>query len=484
MTRGLTGGVVLAFVLAGSLAAQQDGVANRVVGALDTRLIQPDCKLDGGGDFRVSSGKTYLKTGIEGTGDPINRINALKNGARVITEAITTAGQTKNPAAWYYLGRIYLQQGDVVGADSAFNRAQALAPACKDDIKKYRYRGWAALVNAGQTFRQAKQNDSAMVMFRAANVLDQTLPLSYVFMADLFNELGQNDSAIVYFGKGAASDTKDANMVKARDQAAFNYGVLLLNSNRAKDAVPALQRYRSLQPDDVAGKKALAQAFRAAGMVDSAKVLESELISSAGGAPSGGAAAAGGEVSEDDLMDFAVKQFNDKNYKDAAATFAKVLAANPWNRDALFNQANAYLALSDGAGTATAAEKLIEIEPLSEYDHSLRIQGYKLAKNQDGIYKAVVAHEALPVNVEVQSFKLTSGGATFDAKVTGREARDENNKIIPAKPLTLVIDFLGADGSVVGSAETPVPVLKAGESRNLSVPGTGAGIRAWRYKVK
>jgi tetratricopeptide (TPR) repeat protein len=481
MTKVLSGGMLLALAVAAPLAAQQqDGVQSRVVGSLDTRMLQPDCKLDGG-DFRVSSGKTYLKTGIEGTGDPINRVNALKNGVRVITEAITTSGQAKSSAAWYYLGRLYIQQGDLVGADSAFTKAQVLAPACKDDIKKYRYRVWAALVNAGQTMRQAKQNDSALIMFRSANLMDQTLPLANVFLADLFNDQGQQDSATFYFGKAAASETKDPNMVKARDQAAFNYGVMLLNSNRAKEAVPALQRYRSFQPDDVAGKKALAQAFRAAGMADSAQVLEKELISSATSQPSG---AAGGEVSEDDLMDIAVKQFNDKNYKEAAATFQKVISQNPWNRDAVFNQANAYLALSDGASLAAAAEKLIAIEPLSEYDHSLRIQGYKIAKNQDGIYKAVVAHEGLPVNVEVQSFKLTGEGATLDAKVTGREARDENNKIIPAKPLTLAVDFLGADGSVVGSAEAPVPVLKAGETQALSVPAKGHGIRAWRYKVK
>src|SRR5262249_20624162 len=162
----------------------------------------------------------------------------------------------------------------------------------------------------------------------------------------------------------------------------------------------------------------LAQAFRAAGMADSAQVLEKDLIATSGGQSSAGGAA-GGEVSEDDLVDIAVKQFNDKNYKEAAATFDKVIARNPWNRDAVFNQANAYLALGDGASLAATAEKLIAIEPLSEYDHSLRIQGYKLAKNQDGIYKAVVGHEALPVNVEIQSFKLSADGATLEAKVTG-----------------------------------------------------------------
>jgi len=470
---------MLALLVAAPLAAQQDGIQSRVLAALDTRLVQPGCKMDGGGDFRVSSGKTYLKTGIEGTGDPINRVNALKNGSRVITEAITTANQEKNPSAWYFLGRIYLQQGDVVGADSAFTRAVALAPACKDDIQKYRYRVWASLVNAGQTFRQAKQDDSALVMFRAANVIDQNLPLAFVFMGDLFNDRNQADSALYYFGRGAATEPTDANMVKARNQAAFNYGVLLLNAGRGKEAVTALQRYRALQPEDVTAKKAMAQAFRAAGMPDSAQALERELIATSAQAPD-----PSGEVSEDDLVDIAVKQFNDKNYKEAAATFDKVIAKNPWNRDAVFNQANAYLALSDGAKLAATAEKLIAIEPLAEYDHSLRIQGYKLSGNKDGLYKAVVGREALLVNVEVQGFKLAGGGATLSAKVTGREARDENNKIIPARALTLVVDFLGDAGSVVASQEAQIKALKAGESQPLSAEGKGAGIKAWRYSVK
>lgn len=478
MTKGFTGAMILALAATPLAAQQPNGVQSRVTASLDTKMVQPDCKLDGG-DFRVSSGKTYLKTGIE-TAAEINRINALKNGVRVTTEAITTAGQSKSSAAWYWLGRLYIQQGDVAGADSAFTRAEQLAPGCKDDIKKYRYRAWAALVNQGQTFRQAKQTDSAMVMFRAANQIDPNLPLAPVFMADIFNDLGQTDSAIYYFGKGAASDTKDANLVKARDQAAFNYGVLLLNNSRAKEAVPALQRYRALQPDDVAGKKALSQAFRATGMVDSAQALEKELIAGAGQT----SGAATGEVSEDDLQDIAVKQFNDKNYKDAAATFEKVIAQNPYNRDAVFNLANAYLALSDGPSLAATAEKLIAIEPLSEYDHSLRINGYKLAKNTDGIYKAVVGHEALLVNVEVTSFKPTGDGATLAAKLTGREARDENNKVIAPKVQAIVVEFLGQGGTVVGTADATIPALKAGEASTLSVSGKGAGIRAWRYHLK
>jgi tetratricopeptide (TPR) repeat protein len=479
MTKGLVGAMLVALVAAPLAAQEQDGIQSRVLTAMDTRFMQPECKLDGSGDFRVSSGKVYLKTGIEGTGDPINKVNALKNGVRVITEAITTANQGKNPAAWYYLGRIYLQQGDLAGADSAFIRAQALAPACKDDIQKYRYRAWAALVNAGQTFRQAKQDDSAIVMFQAANQIHQSLPLGYVFLADVYNDRGMADSALYYFGKGAATEPTDPKLIKARDQSAFNYGVMLLNAGRKEEAVVALRRYRTLQPDDVTAKKAMAQAFRAAGMADSAQLLEKDLIAAAG-AGSG----ATGEVSEDDLMEFAVKQFTDKNYQEAAGTFAKVLAKDPWNRDAAYNQANAYLALSDGVNLAKSAEHLLTIEPLADYDHQLRIQGYKLANNQDGVYKAVVAREGAPLNIEVAGFKITGEGATLSAKVTRREARDEANKVIPAKAASITVEFLARDGSVVTSQDVAVTVLKPGESQEISATGAGTGIRSWRYHVK
>ena len=43
---------------------------------------------------------------------------ALAQGKKVLLEATEENSQEKNPAAWYYLGRIYLQEGDIVGADT------------------------------------------------------------------------------------------------------------------------------------------------------------------------------------------------------------------------------------------------------------------------------------------------------------------------------------------------------------------------------
>jgi tetratricopeptide (TPR) repeat protein len=161
-----------------------------------------------------------------------------------------------------------------------------------------------------------------------------------------------------------------------------------------------------------------------------------------------------------------------------------VTAINPWNRDAWFNLANCYLALQDGAKLAEAASKLVEIEPLSEYAYSLVAQGHRMAANSDGVFKAIVGREALLANVEIDRLTLAGGKASLSGKATGREARDENNKVLPAKAQTIVVEFLGKGGEVTATMEAVVPALKPGESAPVAVEGSGAGVTAWRYRLK
>lgn len=479
MTKAIVGGLIVALgatVLVPQQAAaqQQDGIAARVIGSLSTRNTPPDCKIEGGNDFRVSSAKVYLRTGIEAA-EPQNRANALKNGDRVLREAITVNKQDKNPSAWYYLGRINLQQGDLTGADSAFTRAEALAPACKADIRKYRYIAYASLVTGAQELQKAGQADSAALLLKAANRIETSLPMAHILLAEAYSDQKNTDSAMAYFGKAAATNPTDANQQKFRNQAAFNYGVMLLDANRPADAVNSFRRFLSFEPDDNGGKNGIARAFRAAGMVDSAKVYESQLTA---------AGADGADVSEADLFDIAVKQYSDKDYKAAAETFGKIIAKNPNNRDALYNLANTYYALNDGANLAKTAEQLIAIEPLAENDHKLRVAGYKAAGNADMQYKAVVSMVALPVDVKVTDLAPAASAVTLTATATGREALDESNKVIPAKPVTLTFEFLDRTGAVAASTDVPVPALKAGQTHTITATGTGAGITAWRYKVK
>ena len=113
-------------------------------------------------------------------------------------------GQDKNPAAWYYLGRIYLQQGKLAPADTALTQAEQLAPDCAKDIAGYRRNAWVALVKAGSKFEEDKNVDSALALYRQAGSIYRGSPIPYYQTAAILNDKGQADSAAYYFGQAAA----------------------------------------------------------------------------------------------------------------------------------------------------------------------------------------------------------------------------------------------------------------------------------------
>lgn len=293
------------------------------------------------------------------------------------------------------------------------------------------------------------------------------------------------DSALYYYAKAGATEPTDSAQIQLRNQALFNYGALLINAGRGAEAIPVFERYVQVAPSDLAAKKALANAYRAGGQNEKAQALEKELIAAAGAAGAAADPSVGEEgLTDADVFDLGIKQFNDKNYKDAAATFGKVLEHQPFYRDALYNQANAYLAVEDGPNLAAVAERMVAIEPLNEYAHSLRQQGYKFAGKTDKVVEAATARLGLPVNVEIDQMKIAGSNVNLTGKVTGRDGLSPSNKPIPPAPMTLVFEFLDQTGNVVGSQEVAIPALKAGATQPITVEGKADGVKAWRYRVK
>jgi len=459
----------LALVTSG-LAAQEPAVNLRVQRAQPGKWEVPDCGLDKG-NFLIGSGATYMKSGTE-TSDSEKKERLFTNARDVVIEGITK-GQAGASGAWYYLGRAYLYLGDLPGADSALTRAQQLAPECAKDIQLLRRNTWIVLVNGGIGFMKDENRDSAIVLFRQADQIFQGAPNGYINLASLYNEAGQTDSAIVYFRKAVQSVGDTSGGVDLRDQAQYNLAALLSNSERWPEAVEAWQQYVAWKPADAEAKKAYARALRAAGQPDAAAEIEREMIS-------GGVA----EVSTNDLMVAGVNFFNDKNYKEAAETFDRVVKREPWNRDALFNMGNAYLGEQDGPGVVRAAEALYAIEPMNENSVKLLAQGYQLEKKQDQIIKYFTALEGLAFSLEVEQLQLQSGGAKLIGTATGRAARTIDTKPIPAHPVTLVFEFLDRDMQVVATSERTVPALNPGETAVVEAEGLGNGIVGWRYRVK
>ena len=457
--------------LTGTTAMAQN---TRVVSGLPSRYIAPTCALKAG-HFKVQSGATYLKTGIE-TPVAENRTRALTNGKKVILEALQQNQQEKNPAAWYYLGRISLQQGDIVGADTALTRAEELSPSCKEDISKVRYTGWVPLVNAGIEFSKTEKNDSALALYREANTIYRDKPVAFLNAGVIFANANNADSAIVYFQK-ASEIAERTNSVEDRNAATRNWGALLQRAGRHQDAVPVLEKYVGWVPGDKEVKRALASSYRATGQNDKAEVLEKEVGAAPPAAGQPSAAAGAGQ------MNAAIELYNQKKYAEAAAAFEQVLAVEPHNRDALYGLSNAYVGLKSPK-LADAAGRLVAIEPLNDDAVRMLANGQRLAKKETLANKTAVQLLAMPTTVKVSQFAPTAEGATITGTATGREGVTAQGKPLVPKPMTVIFEFLDAKGGVVANQEVAIPAVKSGESQPVEAKAQGAGIVAWRYKQK
>lgn len=482
MKATIASAILLLPLAATTAESQQRVISDRVAKSMPTTYQAPACGLKSN-HFKVSSGATYLKTGIEAD-IADNQKRALESGEKVLLEAMQQNKQETNPAAWYYLGRIYLQRGDIYGADSALTRAEKLAPACAKEIDGYRRNGWVALIKGGNGFEEQKNLDSALVLYRQAGVMFRKSPIPYYQAAAVFNEQGATDSAAAYYGHAVevSASVTDTTEQKIRNRSAFNHGALLLNAKKHAEAAAAFEQYLKWVPNDVEAKRGLAAAYRGQGQADKAQALEQEIVAAGGSAVPGGAPGAGAGTA--DLMNVGVNLYNDKKYAEAAEAFAKVAETEPYNRDALSNLSNTYLVLKNGPKLLATAQRLSAIEPMNENSLKLVGEGYKQAKQVDEAVKVAEKVLALPVDVRVTDFSTGANTATLTATATGREAQTPAGKPIQPVPVVLAVEFLDAKGAVVGSQDVQVPALEAGKSQELKATGQGGGIAAWRYRQK
>ncbi|MEO8200277.1 MAG: tetratricopeptide repeat protein [Gemmatimonadota bacterium] len=476
--------VVLASLtlLPGAVYGQTGNTA--VIAAQPSQYQAPTCEEFRGGHFKVKSGATYIQSALSSAS---NRERLLSDADRVLREAITTDNQASSPAAWYWLGRVYLYRGDVGGADTSLAKAQQLAPNCADEVRKLKLPTYAALMRPASELMQAGNPDSALIFLRQAASFSPDAPYAYQNMGIIYFNKKQLDSAATAFEKAvAASETKaatDTAYASLRTSTTFNLAAVYQNAGRHKDAVEALHRYLGWNPADNDAKRALANSFRALNMVDSAKVIESQLLTTAtagGGAPG----SAGGTGAGVDVFDLGVKAFTDKNYEEAARAFHQALADNPNYRDALFNLANTYIQMNNGDSLVAVGERLVGLDPMNEDNLRLLARGYQIKKRQEQTLKYVVQISELPVNVQVATFQPGAGSATLVGSATGRAAKDISEKPIAAVPLTLVFEFLDASGKAVTSQEVAVKALPDGEKQDFTVTAQGEGIVAWRYSKK
>ncbi len=461
---------------AGVAAAQDEPqLVDRVAKAFPANQHEaPACDLKPG-HFRVSSISTYMKSASEAN-DPVRRGQLLGNAKRAAVEALE-AGLTDNPAAWYYLGRTYILQGDIAGADSAFTRVEEMRPDCAEDTKAFRQRAWLPLVNAASEMLNKGQEDSALAVFRQAAAISRAYPQGFYNTAILFSNRGENDSAAHYFRVARDIAAKDPSFSRDRNSATISLAAILQQGQKHDEAIVELRQYLQWAPNDVEAKRGLAASLRATGKTEEASQIDQELLA---------AAQASGNLSVGDLFSMGVSFFNDSKYQEAAEAFGKIHAMEPHNYDALANLANAYYAMQDGPKVVEYAGKLIEIEPLNEDNHKLLIQGERLAGNDAGFEAAAEKFFVLPTAISLGAASVDGGTVKVAGQAIGRrDAMDmKTGKEVPPAAVSIVFEFLDGEGQVVASQEITIPALEPDATSDFTAEGTADGIRAWRYRVK
>ena len=506
--RGAT--VVLLAAISVPLAAQQQQSAQN-------RWAEPKCELKPNNQL-VNQGVLFLKSATTGKFEDQKKKD-LADAQRVLVQAITTGGQDKNPAAWYYLARYYIMAGDGEGIDSAFTRAEQLKPDCGGDMDIWRRYVWVPTFNAGIAAWQANNLDSAIASFRRASAILPGEPTGIKYIATLYYNTGKADSAVVYFRKAANAAAADPKFSQDRKDALYNLGRIQQSLQQLPEAQATYREYLALYPNDAEIMAALGGVYMAKAAKDSinrdsAFAIYRQIISKGDsmgyfqlyrvGAEISGSvpedpdtSVAGSNCRRDsrakrppmtavrirahcDSVTSGIAKTYLANSREAFSLAAQALDAslklNPQYRETLIFRANTALGMHDSVTALTMSRRLLAVDPMNKT--GIKIMAY--AQQQNGKIDSALYYYKLGDSLLVGDVAVSQ----FDSTDTGREVRGlvTNPREAPNAPYKLVFEFVDLQGQVVATDTVAVAAIQPGQSQQFAMKPTGATIAAWRYR--
>jgi tetratricopeptide (TPR) repeat protein len=187
-------------------------------------------------------------------------------------------------------------------------------------------------------------------------------------------------------------------------------------------------------------------------------------------------AIANDDIPVSELAQVGANVFNDGFPALAAQILEAAAARNPYSQSTLYLSTRVYYSMGDGDKLLAAARQLVDLDPLNSQAVRMLAAAWDLAGNSDSVMKYVaLADTGLGWSVTVTQFLPTESTAVLNASVA-------NISLEPLGPGTLVFEFLGADGSVLGTATADVPALESRRRHAISVRADIGGAVGWRYR--
>lgn len=430
------------------------------------------------GHYLVNSAVLYLRNATT-TRFPDQRQRDLRDAHRVLSQALEQ-GRESDPAVWYYLGRYHTMLTDLPGADSSFDRAVALAPACASDIRQYRRTMWVPEFNRGVAAVQSGDNDAAKEALRAANMIYDQEPPGFYTLAQIFANEGNPDSAVFYYRRtiAVAGDSLNADTELGQStlrNSTFNTAVLFQRDLNYDSAAAWYQRYRRIDPDDPQALVRLAEVLSASGLESQASALYDTVLVRAGDLPAL------------DVFATGVALFRGNRFERAARAFELGLERSPFYRDALFNLANTYLSLANDSATTAARklelggmmqpviERLILGDPANTASMRLLAASFQLRDMQDSTLAVLERAQSLRYDITVSMFQSVGGG-TWEIRGLITNPADVTVDV-PA----LIFEFLSEAGDVVTAQTLDAQSVETAVPFGFRVEGEA--IASWRYRM-
>jgi tetratricopeptide (TPR) repeat protein len=486
--------------------------ASAVVGALLIGMVAwpaaaqqspQQCRLSYRSNFRLNGAQQYL-TRVQTTSFEDDKRRYINDAHRVLSEAAAQDRNADPLTLWFFFGQVHAYRRDLVGADSAFRRAEAVADAdCRREIGRRRRNEYVPLQNAAVEMIQAGNQDSALALFRQGLVIYRDDPGAYINMAGIFSQRNANDSAVHYY-RLAARTGDDPRHNDLRKTALINAARTLHRVQRYPDAEGIYREYVGRYPNDMEARTNLAGVLTAQGKHGEAAEIYNQLLANADSIDSFALFETGVALFRQAQQDSTQRQ---RKYELAAQAFEAGLRKNPYYRDAIYNLANTYVAANDTARALPAARRLVAVDPMNRSALRLLAAGYQRAlvgarvqdsllrsrrdttanrfrriamAYQDSTVRALQHHDSLAWEFSVLRFDARDSTASIRGAIQNLQDREQGG-------FRLTIEFVNAAGEALAREVVEVPNLSAqgqpGSAYDFNLSVSAAGILAYRYRA-